>query len=248
MSKNKTYHIVYQITNLINDKIYIGKHSTNDLNDGYMSSSKALNEYAFEKYGIENFKKEYISFHDSEEEAYIEEELIVDEDFVKRRDTYNFQLGGRGGCTGMVSVKNKDGGTLKVLLSDPRYLSGELIPINKGRVRADDVKKAVGEKIKNKRWIKNTSTGESIYINSEEVEEYIKNGWEKGRIFDSSKNKTANLGKKQKKSHTKNIIATKIGRVYIYNTELKRNKIIKPEELESYLNDGWVKGRKLKWD
>ena len=36
------YHFVYETTNLINGKKYIGKHSTDDLNDGYLGSGKAI--------------------------------------------------------------------------------------------------------------------------------------------------------------------------------------------------------------
>lgn len=35
------FHYVYQITNLIDGKIYIGKHSTEDLEDGYMGANPA---------------------------------------------------------------------------------------------------------------------------------------------------------------------------------------------------------------
>lgn len=37
------YHFIYKTTNLLTGKYYIGMHSTNDLNDGYL--------------GAENFKK-----------------------------------------------------------------------------------------------------------------------------------------------------------------------------------------------
>ena len=33
------FYTIYQITNIANDKIYIGAHKTSDTNDGYMSSS-----------------------------------------------------------------------------------------------------------------------------------------------------------------------------------------------------------------
>ena len=37
------------------------------------------------------------------------------------------------------------------------------------------------------------------------------------------------------------------GTVWIYNLELKISKSIKKEELEVYINQGWIKGRKMKF-
>lgn len=89
-------YTVYQITNNIDGKIYIGCHKTVDINDGYMGSGKILNR-AYKKYGVENFTKEFLHIFDSSEEMYAKEAYIVNEDFVNRDDTYNLKVGGTGG-------------------------------------------------------------------------------------------------------------------------------------------------------
>jgi group I intron endonuclease len=53
---------IYKITNLINDKIYIGKNSTN--NSAYYGSGVVI-KHAIKKYGKENFKKEILEECDS---------------------------------------------------------------------------------------------------------------------------------------------------------------------------------------
>ena len=49
-------YTLYKITNLINQKFYIGVHATNNPNDSYMGSGVAITR-AIAKHGRENFKK-----------------------------------------------------------------------------------------------------------------------------------------------------------------------------------------------
>ena len=102
-------YIVYKTTNLINNKIYIGVHKTENPNifDGYIGCGCYINksstykypktyfQKAVNKYGPSNFRRETIGIFNTEQEAYLAESLLVNEDFLARDDVYNMVLGGR---------------------------------------------------------------------------------------------------------------------------------------------------------
>ena len=90
------YYGIYKITNLVNGKMYIGQHVTSDLDDGYMGSGLVIRR-AIKKYGAENFRKEWLTFCEDEEELNYMERVFVDETWLSRPDTYNLKLGGDGG-------------------------------------------------------------------------------------------------------------------------------------------------------
>lgn len=100
-------YIVYCTRNNKNAKIYIGVHGTKNpfKFDGYLGCGiyshnknfKATTAFqkAVKKYGASNFTRTILKVCNTEDEAYIYEELLVDIDFVKRRDTYNLVVGGK---------------------------------------------------------------------------------------------------------------------------------------------------------
>ena len=95
------FHYVYEITNKINGKKYIGKHSTNNLNDKYMGSGVAISE-AIKKYGIENFSKNILHLCDSEEESFKFELLEIEKvEATKNSLYYNIASGGKGGVASL---------------------------------------------------------------------------------------------------------------------------------------------------
>lgn len=88
-------YTVYQITNLINNKIYVGVHQTISLEDSYFSSSKAVKQ-AVQKYGRENFRKDILFVYDNPIDMFEKEKELVNEEFIGRSDTYNITCGGIG--------------------------------------------------------------------------------------------------------------------------------------------------------
>lgn len=68
---------IYKITNLINGKMYIGQHVTDNLDDGYMGSGLLMRR-ALKKYGKDNFRKEWLMFCEDQEELDYMERVFVD--------------------------------------------------------------------------------------------------------------------------------------------------------------------------
>ena len=103
-------YIVYKTTCLINNKIYIGVHKTenSEIFDGYLGCGFNLNNshylnypvnpfhFAIIKYGSANFKREILYTFDNDENAYLKESELVTEEFIKSDKTYNVSLGGKG--------------------------------------------------------------------------------------------------------------------------------------------------------
>lgn len=103
-------YIVYCTTNLINKKIYIGVHLCKSGKfDGYLgcgvyeqhpssyNKPKTAFQYAVQKYGPSNFKRITIKEFDNEEDAFLLESDLVNDEFIKRKDVYNEVVGGHGG-------------------------------------------------------------------------------------------------------------------------------------------------------
>lgn len=58
---------IYKITNLLNGKIYVGKHTCKNIENLYYGSGVAIKS-AIKKYGKDNFKKDFLCFCESEDE------------------------------------------------------------------------------------------------------------------------------------------------------------------------------------
>lgn len=90
------FYYLYEIRDNLNDKIYVGVHKTNDMNDGYMGSGKIIKR-AIKKHGIENFTKTVLEEFSTSEAMYARESEVVTDEFLLREDVYNLRRGGYGG-------------------------------------------------------------------------------------------------------------------------------------------------------
>lgn len=91
--KQKDIHYIYKTTNLINKNFYIGMHSTNNLDDGYLGSGLRLRR-SIRKYGEQNFKKEILEYCLTREELSKRENEIVNSDLIKDALCMNLMIGG----------------------------------------------------------------------------------------------------------------------------------------------------------
>jgi len=225
------YYLVYKITNLTNNKIYVGKHETEDKNDDYFGSGKLIRK-AIKKYGINNFKKEILHECSSKEEMDQKEKEIVNEDFVKSKNTYNLKVGGDGGfdyintkCRDkLYEIQKKGTKTVQKLLQTDKDWRNFF----SNRVKQGMDKKEVREKMSNSIKAKIAKDG---------------SWWTGKKHKEESKLKIG----KASSIHQSGSGNSHYGTVWIYNEELKQNKSIKKEELEKYLSLGWKKGRKMVW-
>jgi hypothetical protein len=149
------FHYVYLTTNLINGKIYIGVHSQHKEHDYYFGSGHYLMR-ALRKYGQENFTKEILYKCETREEAFILEKLLVTEEWVNSRLTYNKHTGGRGNknehtlSARQKMSQNRKG---KCVGADhpcfgkeyPLITKKKISIANKGKKRTESVKKYLSE-------------------------------------------------------------------------------------------------------
>ncbi len=206
----KEYYLIYKITNQINGKIYIGCHKTKDVNDGYMGSGKYLKR-SQEKYGIENFTKEILQVFDNPDDMFQMESQIVNEEFIKRKDTYNIKEGGYGGWDYINSnglsknggdkfawylekLKDDDFKKIDNLIKSERFKrlhrEGKLKYDNfTGKHHTEETKRKIGEaNSKHQQGSKNSQYGTMWITNGKEnkkikKDQEIPEGWYKGRTM-----------------------------------------------------------------
>ena len=216
-------YTVYKITNRINNKIYIGKHQTKNLDDGYLGSGKVLKR-AIEKYGIENFDKEILYIFEEKKDMDEMEKEIVSEEFVSRKDTYNLKVGGEGGWDYINSDPNIHG---------KRDVLAKINSLKKPIMWKDeDFRKRFIDRMKQLH-------SEGRY---KHTYDYVLNGFLNKKHSEESKKKIGAATSITQKGEGN----SQFGTCWICHDELREAKKIKKDDLQKWILQGWRKGRKLK--
>jgi hypothetical protein len=213
-------YTIYKITNKIDGKIYIGKHQTKDLDDGYMGSGKILRR-AQDKHGLENFVKEILYVYDTEDKMNAKEKELVTEEFCLREDTYNLCVGGLGGFSYINS--NPDKFLTKKRL-DALWSNQKRTERRKELYQNDPV-------FKQKHYEITIAAGKKARENNPLGTFYGKKHKEDSKRMIGEKNATAMIGKGN----------SQYGTMWITNGV--ENKKIKSVDI---IPEGWYKGRKIK--
>lgn len=216
---NYMYYYIYQITNLVNNKIYVGKHKSKispELN-GYYGSGKLI-QRAILKYGIDSFKKEVLHFCNNVDDMARKEAEIVTEQFVIRTDTYNMHKGGNGGFDHINNLPKEERINIRELKR--KIASGEIVVGGSKHWTEESRRKVVAQSWGNK--IKNG---------------WSPNNWEKKTVSEQNdiRQKLSNSSSGQNNSQ--------YGRMWISNVETKEVKRILNSDP---IPQGWVRGKKGK--
>lgn len=141
------YHYTYQTKNLINGKTYIGRHSTNNLKDGYIGSGTMLKR-AIKKYGKENFKTIPLCYFDTYKESVEEEKFLVTREYCKDINNYNIVEGGSNPIMYGIDNPSWKGGVKYIPKGRP-IMSGKDNPMYGRKIPDSQIKQALNTK-KNK--------------------------------------------------------------------------------------------------
>lgn len=224
------YYYLYEIRNILNDKIYVGVHKTKNLDDGYMGSGKVI-RHAIEKHGLENFTKTILETFDNSEAMFAREKEIVNDEFLLREDTYNLRRGGTGGfdyinrtiSTEQRSSIGKLGGiSLRERLTNPEF----------SKVFANNRSKIIKSEY-------DTGKRTSVFKDAKIQSCNAKNAW---CDIAKEKRKQTRIDNKFQQKENNSQYGTKWAWVVKDGVNPKK---IKLELLDSFINSGYTRGTRL---
>lgn len=208
------YQFIYKTTNLVNGKFYVGKHSTDNLNDGYLGSGNFLKK-AIKKNGRKNFKREILEkclpckFYINEKEKYWIKKL----DAVKRG--YNLTNGGDGMLGFEYTVEQRLERSKRVSGKiNPNYgKSGNLNP-NYGNIYSEESRER----------IRKARIGKGTFSKQQKIEHSKRMSGDRNPMFGKKGKDAPFYGKTHSKETLEIIRQTHTGKIVSEETREKQRK------------------------
>lgn len=144
--KEKKFNFIYKTIDTRNNNFYVGMHSTDDLNDGYIGSGTRL-KHLIHKHGKDIFTFEILEFLPNRHLLKIREQEIITQDFLLVEKCMNLKPDGSGGfknkehqfkCSQAAGIKHRE-----KMINDEEYrkkISQQTSESNKIRYIRGDIK------------------------------------------------------------------------------------------------------------
>jgi hypothetical protein len=203
-AQRRKFHYIYKTTCIITERFYIGMHSTDNLEDGYVGSGKRL-WHSINKHGKENHVCEILEFLPDRKSLVEREKEIVNIEMLNEELCMNLKLGGDGGCTREVQkTRSSAGGKAfsKMVKTNPDALNNlrQIARLNikkanypgrdyntfGGKSHTEETKQLMSIKAKERTGDKNSQFGTCWITNDVESKKIpkgnvIPEGWRLGR-------------------------------------------------------------------
>lgn len=222
--KERKYHYTYKITCLKNGKYYIGMHSTDNLEDGYMGGGKRIKN-SVRKHGKDAHEKEILEFFENREDLVNREIQLVNEELLNDPMCMNIVTGGTGGWDLEIQLMlNKRSNEKQKWLreNDKEWAD---IDLRKRRKLGSDTFKKLWENPESR--LKMTEHVGKTFLNKKHTQE------------------TKKIIGEKNSAKQKGILNSQFGKIWVYNDNEKINKKISSEQLDEYLIGGWIKGMRM---
>ena len=210
---------IYKVTNLTNNKIYIGQHKSTEFDSSYLGSGVNIQK-AIKKYGNESFNVELLEWCDTQQLAN-EREIYYIEHYHSREPSIGYNIAYGGQDRFFTGCQHTDESRKKM---SERAKNRPHPPTTAGRV-----------------WYTNGKENKTII--SDDIEYYESIGWHKGRTFNDG-HKAWNKGltketdaRVKKYTEKRNEIFKECGSIGCFGIEGNTNGFVKG-------NIPWNKGLK----